>query len=148
MKKSYKHILLADDDLDDCEFFAEVFTRNFPEVKLSISSDGGKLMSLLGSPPDPTADLIFLDLNMPIMSGPECLEKIRNSDTLKDNIVIIFSTSSSQSDIAKMYSLGANYFITKPADFNDLKNLISKALAIVGETETSRPAFENFYIKL
>ncbi|WDF61819.1 response regulator [Flavobacterium sp. KACC 22758] len=147
-QKTYKHILLADDDPDDCDFFSEVFNENFPEVKLSISNDGAALINLLEGPPNPEADLIFLDLNMPILSGAECLEKIRSSLELKNHIVIIFSTSSSPSDIEKMYAMGANYFITKPVDYQHLVKLISKAMSLAAETHTKQPSFENFNITI
>ncbi len=147
-QKTYKHILLADDDSDDCEFFSEVFTENFPEVKLSISNDGAALITLLEGPPQPEADLIFLDLNMPMLSGAECLEKIRTSLALKNHIVIIFSTSSSASDIEKMYAMGANYFITKPVDYQHLVQLISKAMSLAAQTHTNQPSFENFIITI
>ncbi|WP_281233780.1 response regulator [Flavobacterium gelatinilyticum] len=85
---------------------------------------------------------------MPILSGPQCLEKIRTSLELNKHIVVIFSTSSSPSDIQKMYSLGANYFITKPAAYNDLSTLINKAMSLVSQTDTQQPSFENFHIKI
>lgn len=147
-QKLFKHILLADDDLDDCEFFSDVFKTNFPDVKLTVSNDGKALMNLLEGPPAAQADMIFLDLNMPVLSGPQCLEKIRTSLELNKHIVVIFSTSSSPSDIQKMYSLGANYFITKPAEYNDLSKLISKAMSLVSQTDIKQPSFENFYIKI
>jgi len=147
-QKLLKHILLADDDLDDCEFFSDVFKTNFPDVKLTVSNDGKVLMDLLEGPPAAQADMIFLDLNMPVLSGPQCLENIRKSLELNKHIVVIFSTSSSPFDIQKMYSLGANYFITKPAEYNDLSKLISKAMSLVSQTDVKQPLFENFYIKL
>lgn len=147
-QKLFKHVLLADDDLDDCEFFSDVFKTKFPDVKLTVSNDGKVLMNLLEGPPNPEADLIFLDLNMPVLSGPQCLEKIRTSLELNQHIVVIFSTSSSPSDIQKMYSLGANYFITKPAQYNDLSKLITKAMSLVSQTDIKQPSFENFYITI
>lgn len=147
-QKLFKHVLLADDDLDDCEFFSDVFKTSFPEVKLTVSNDGNMLINLLEAPPIPQADLIFLDLNMPVLSGPECLEKIRGSLELNKHIVVVFSTSSNPYDIKKMYSLGANYFITKPSDYNHLSKLIGKAMSLVSLTGGEQPAFENFYIKI
>lgn len=147
-QKLFKHILLADDDLDDCDFFSDVFKTNFPDVKLSVSNDGRALLTLLEGPPHPKADMIFLDLNMPVVSGPECLEKIRTSTELKNHVIVIFSTSNSPDDIQKMYSLGANYFITKPSEYNHLSRLISKAMSLVSHTDVRQPAFENFHIKI
>ncbi|MFC0776952.1 response regulator [Flavobacterium sp. HJSW_4] len=148
IQKLFKHVLLADDDIDDCEFFAEIFSQQFPDLKLSISYDGSKLISLLDGPPEPSADVIFLDLNMPVLSGPECLKLIRESNQLKHHSIIIFTTSSSSADIEKMYALGANYFITKPADYHSLAKLINKAMVLVSENHTRQPAFENFYITI
>jgi CheY-like chemotaxis protein len=147
-QKLFKHVLLADDDLDDCEFFSDVFKTSFPDVKLTVSNDGNILINVLESPPNPEADLIFLDINMPVLSGPECLQKIRTSLHLNKHIVVIFSTSSNPSDIQKMYSLGANYFITKPSEYNHLSKLINKTMSLVSQTGSQQPAFENFYIKL
>ncbi|WP_281233779.1 hypothetical protein [Flavobacterium gelatinilyticum] len=58
-QKLFKHVLLADDDLDDCEFFSDVFKTNFPDVKLTVSNDGKVLMNLLEGPPAAEADMIF-----------------------------------------------------------------------------------------
>lgn len=144
---TYRHVLLADDDHDDCDFFEEAFTAAFPDIKLSISNNGGKLMEHLNRPPEPLADVIFLDLNMPIKNGVDCLTEIRSDIALQDNIVVIFTTSSNAEDIEKLYRLGANYFITKPVDFNDLPVLIEKAMYRVSLNGNNRPSFEDFYIR-
>jgi CheY-like chemotaxis protein len=146
MNKIYNHVLLADDDFDDCDIFTEVFTASFPNIKLSVSNDGGKLMDHLNRPPEPEADIIFLDLNMPVMTGPECLQRIRESSSLKNNVVVIYSTSSNPEDIRRMFSLGANYFITKPNDFKKMGLLISKAMRLASLTGSEQPTFEDFYI--
>ncbi|WP_343617267.1 response regulator [Flavobacterium sp.] len=139
---------MADDDIDDCDFFSQIFSEEFPDIKLSISYDGSKLLTLLDGPPQPSADVIFLDLNMPILSGPECLQKVRGSELLKHHIIIIFTTSSNPKDIERMYELGADYFITKPSDYKTLINLINKAMVLVCENNSSQRSFENFYITI
>lgn len=148
VEKIYNHILLADDDADDCDFFSEVFSENFPEVKLSVFHDGAALITFLEAPPQPEADLIFLDLNMPILSGADCLYKIRTSLEPNNYAIVIFSTSSSPSDIQKMYDMGANYFITKPVNYHHLIQLIRKAMLLVSQTRSEQPSIENFYIKI
>ncbi|MFC0776958.1 response regulator [Flavobacterium sp. HJSW_4] len=85
---------------------------------------------------------------MPILSGAECLDKIRTSLELNKHIIVIFSTSSSPSDIQKMYAMGANYFITKPVDYQHLIQLIRKAMLLVSQTHSEQPSFENFYIRI
>ncbi|WP_237421260.1 response regulator [Flavobacterium sp. Sd200] len=104
-------------------------------------------MEYLNRPPDPTADLIFLDLNMPGLTGFQCLAQIREDTNLKNNIIIIFTTSSNTDDIEKLYAMGANYFITKPTDYSDMEKLINTALALIQVSGTAQPAFQDFYIR-
>ena len=70
-------------------------------------------------------DYIFLDLNMALMDGKECLKKIREQNHLKSIPVIIFSTSSSQKDKEETQKLGANAFITKPPLVSTLAEKLS-----------------------
>lgn len=134
-QRLFNHILLADDDPDDCDFFAEAVAEHFPDLKLTISHDGARLISLLENPQTAESELIFLDLNMPVLSGEECLLRIRNSDDLKKHIIIIFSTSSNPADIQKTYALGANYFVTKPAVYSHLPILIAMAISSASCTD-------------
>lgn len=147
-QKLFNHILLADDDPDDCDFFAEAVAEHFPDLKLTISHDGARLISLLENSQPSKSELIFLDLNMPILSGEECLLRIRNSNDLKKHVIIIFSTSSNPADIQKTYALGANYFITKPVVYSHLPVLIEKAILSASRTYHRQPPFENFHIKM
>ena len=118
-----KRILVVDDDEDDREVFLEVVS----ELNSSIISDTAingadglqKLASFESLP-----NLIFLDLNMPIMSGTEFLEKIKNIERLKNIPIVIFSTSSDEWAIKQVRALGATDFITKPDKFKDWRTVI------------------------
>lgn len=76
------------------------------------------LENLNSSPTHP--DVIFLDLNMPIMTGQEFLIKIKQCQNLARIPVIIFSTSSNQTTKDLTKNLGAESFITKPQLLEDL----------------------------
>jgi len=121
---NWNNIFLADDDAEDCEIFAEALKEVNAGAILTSSKNGHELMTLLHKPPHPLPDVIFLDLNMPIKNGYQCLKEIRETPALKDHIVIIFTTSSLKEDIDLMYKLGANLYITKPSDFDKLKEAI------------------------
>jgi len=73
-------------------------------------------------------DITFLDINMPIKNGFECLAEMRESQDLKDRPVVMFSTSESSDIIKKSYSLGANKYVIKPPDFDQLKEAIEGCL--------------------
>jgi len=64
--------------------------------------------------------LIFLDLNMPDLNGQEILRIIRNDETMKSIPIIILSGQGDQSTINKLYKMGANSFMVKPMNFDDL----------------------------
>ena len=73
-------------------------------------------------------EVIFLDLNMPVMSGQQVLIELKNDPALQNIPVIIFSTSSRPSTIQEMKDLGATNFITKPSGFKDLVNILKPLL--------------------
>lgn len=92
--------------------------------------------------------LIFLDLNMPIKNGLECLKEIRSDEKLKNISIAIYSTSNNQKDIENTFTYGANVYITKPSDFNTLKNLLEKAVLTTHQYQKEDMSIENFLLKL
>jgi CheY-like chemotaxis protein len=120
------HILLADDDADDCLFFKEALDELPVSASLAMVNDGAQLMEYLESSPLP--DLLFLDLNMPKKTGFECLTEINQKKNLKEIKVIIFSTHIDPETLKLFHARGAHYFIRKPTEFAQLKKVISNAL--------------------
>lgn len=111
--KTRKTCLLVDDDEDDSEIFALAASEARASIDCVFASDGIKALSMLQNPGF-VPDFIFLDLNMPRMSGKECLVEIRKRPHLSATPVIIYSTSASQRDVEDTLALGASSFITKP----------------------------------
>ena len=105
--------LLVDDDDDDKEIFCLALAEADPSIQCYIASDGIEALEMLSNTAF-TPEYIFLDLNMPLMSGKECLVEIKKRPHLEKTSVIIFSTSASQKDIEDTIELGASSFITKP----------------------------------
>lgn len=103
-----------DDDEDDRYFFALALQHIDPTINCVAARDGREGLSLLKNGTF-LPDYIFLDLNMPVMDGKECLIEIRKDSRLSRVPVIIFSTSSADRDKEETKKLGANAFITKPA---------------------------------
>lgn len=126
---SSKHIFYADDDLDDQELFKEAVEEIGGAFDLYIRNDGKALMNLIQSPP-PAPDLIFLDLNMPLMNGYQALTEIRNDAKTKDIPVIIFSTSDDVKAITRSRELGANLYVPKPSSYKDIKKVLKYSLGI------------------
>ena len=125
------HLLLADDDKDDCLFFAEALEELPLSTHLTTVHDGEQLMQFLAKTADQLPHVLFLDLNIPRKNGLECLSEIRLNKKLKGLFVIIFSTSSEQDIVNMLYKNGAHHYIRKPAEFAQLKKVIHKALKII-----------------
>jgi CheY-like chemotaxis protein len=123
-------ILLADDDLDDCLFFQNALKELHLSTNLTIVNDGTELMNYLKTNISNIPDVLFLDINMPRKNGLECLYEIRKEVIFIDLPIIIFSTSNSRDKINQVFRTGGHVYIRKPADFNQLKQLILNALPI------------------
>ena len=123
-------ILMADDDMDDREFFLEVVTAINPVINVQTVQDGVQLMQLLKDENTPIPDMLFLDLNMPGKTGKQCLFEIKNNPRLKQLPVVIYSTSSLSKDIKDVHAIGANLYVSKPSSFSGAVHLIKKVFSI------------------
>jgi len=139
-------ILLADDDIDDCIFFKEALVELLLSKHLTTVNDGEQLMQLLTNETNVLPHVLFLDLNMPRKNGFECLTEIKLSKKLKQLPVIVFSTSFEQEVVNQLYKNGAQYFIRKPSEFSQFKNIIQLSLGLITKENISQPTRENFVI--
>ena len=139
MNSKQLHILLADDDIDDCNFFDKALQALPISSNLTTVRDGERLMIYLDENSEQLPDVLFLDINMPRKSGFECLSEIKENIKLKDIPVVMFSTSYPQHmtyarDMMSLLSkIGASDCIRKPSDFEQLKQVIHNALIKVPE---------------
>jgi len=141
-----RHILLADDDKDDSILFQEILEELPLSTHLTKVSNGEQLMLLLNETNDQLPDVLFLDLNMPRKNGYDCLLEIKGSEKLKSLSVIIFSTAFEPQVISLLYEKGAQYYIRKPNNYWQLKNLIHQALILTETTNIDYPLQEKFVL--
>ncbi len=116
--------LLIDDDIDDQEIFAYAIEKLNVGITVITASSGNEALNKLQSAPPFIPDYIFLDLNMPVMHGKECLRAIRRLPHLQPVPVIIYTTSALEKDKEETKELGANGFITKQSNIDKLKNIL------------------------
>ncbi len=116
-------VLLIDDDQDDRHFFAETLKAVNPNVTCITAKSGQEAFTLLNSEKT-LPNVIFLDINMPEMSGWEFLTKLKKDPCLSAVPVIIYSTSSHQRDVNIAEDLGALGFCTKPEEITDLFTIL------------------------
>ena len=138
-------VYLADDDADDRFLFEEALMEVKSNIKLTTVNNGEQLMNYLDKN-TPPPHLIFLDLNMPLKNGVECLDEIKKDTRLKHIPVIIFSTSCQEEAIEQVYKKGADYYICKPDNFQTLKALLNRVFFLSLNTLSTRPKREDFLI--
>lgn len=141
-------VLLADDDDDDRLLFLDVLKELPRSISLAVAGDGEQLMKMLTETGSKLPDVLFLDLNMPLKNGFECLSEIRSNKKLLHLPVIIFSTSSQPSAIEQVYEGGADLYIRKPNDFTQLRRVIEHVLAVNWKKVSTRPPKEEFVLAI
>ena len=148
MQNELIHILLADDDEDDRLFFMDAFGEMKIRTKVRTVNDGVELIQHLTKPNIILPHVLFLDLNMPLKNGMECLKEIKTNNRFKDIAIAIYSTSASEEDIEHTFVNGANVYIKKPSDFGTLKKVLSEVITINWQYQTSGLNRDNFLLSL
>ena len=119
-------VVLADDDKDHGTLFARILKQVDPTKKLTVVTDGAQLLRLLS---EVKPEILFLDLNMPCKNGIECLQEIRESESLNDLKVVVYSSSSRMTDIKKSYIHKADLYMVKPFHTEHLINALNTVLS-------------------
>lgn len=123
-KSKAPRILLADDDPDDIYLIQSAFGKTDTRVLFDVVSDGQALLSRLASclarGGDAMPDLIMLDLNMPVLDGKAVLRRLKQHADFRHIPVLVYTTSSSDVDVAESYALGASSHIVKLGTFDEM----------------------------
>ena len=119
------HILLADDDSDDCMLFNEAVAQSNLPLEFTWAEDGVQLLNMLQDPEN-APDVLFLDVNMPYKNGIECLQEIRSKPQFEKLPIVIYSTTNYKVNIDSCYKGGANLYVIKPNLFSDILKMVRK----------------------
>jgi CheY-like chemotaxis protein len=123
-------VLLAEDDHDDQMIFMESIHDILVPIEVRIVADGQKAVDFFSVTDNPVPDVIFLDVNMPVMNGIECLKRIRQNERFQQIPCVILSTSHHKKDVEECYKHGANLYLLKPRDYNVLTKMINMVLSL------------------
>jgi CheY-like chemotaxis protein len=115
----YQHILVIDDDPEDIEIFSEAINSFNEKITITASTDAFLALEDLKKATQ-LPDIIFLDLQMPRLTGKDFLQKIKEEDNLQ-NIPIIVLSGQSYVIMKDTYEkIGASNFICKPNSYKEL----------------------------
>jgi CheY-like chemotaxis protein len=126
-------ILLAEDDPNDVLLIQRAFQKAGFQNPLKVVRNGEQAIDYLsgnGNYADrkrfPLPFLLLLDLKMPGTDGFEVLQWVRAQGDLKRMLVIVLTSSNLQSDVDRAYDLGANSYLVKPVEFQEMVNMIQR----------------------
>jgi CheY-like chemotaxis protein len=135
-------VLVVDDSEDDILLLKEAFV-DCPLIDLIAAVEDGEtaLRYMRGEAPFADARrpaIVLLDINMPRMNGFEVLAEMRADHRLVQTPVIMLTTSKQESDILRAYSDGACSFISKPVNFERMRQ-IAQGFALYWSTVANTP---------
>ena len=117
--KEPHHILVVDDDESTRNVLRRLFEKEGYDVTLA--KDADELLGLLESQP---IELILLDINLPWVDGFELCKLLKQHHDLKEVPIVFISGRKSEIDKKYAYQLGAQDYITKPFDIQEIKNTV------------------------
>ena len=124
----FPKFLIIDDDEDDREIFQIALQEtNTNSICYTAINALVALEMLNNNIVEP--DFIFLDVNMPKMSGKDCLLQLKSNEKTRHISVVMLSTSSDPNDIKDAKELGAIDFFCKPSQVNELTSYLSKHIS-------------------
>lgn len=124
-------IYIIDDDADDQEFLIEVLKDIDPSSQIFTAMNGQEGRKKLDAHIIPFPSIIFLDLNMPKISGKQFLSELKDDPNFRFIPVVIYTTSSQQRDIDELKHLGASDYLVKELDYSILKEKLNSILSLI-----------------
>jgi two-component system, chemotaxis family, response regulator Rcp1 len=115
-------ILLAEDNPGDVRLFCEALDSRALAFELMVAKDGEQAIAMVqnASIGGQKLDLIVLDVNLPRHKGDEVLRHVRAEPSLREVPVIVLTSSAAPADQATATWLGADLYISKPSDLEEL----------------------------
>lgn len=140
------NIMIADDDFDDQFFLKEAIREMNMLCEVNSVYNGVQLLNNLTHATrnlTDKPDVIFLDLNMPMLDGFSVMKEIKSNPVTSDIPIYVFSTSAFEDYIEKAIGLGARAYHVKPSDFSEYSKIVSK---IFSEVSTGWQNFRRAYV--
>ena len=126
--------------VDDSRFIRQHLRQLLESTGLSCeeAADGSQALEVLRQ--SRGFDLMLIDVNMPRMNGLECVKAVRDAGLHPLMKVMMVTTESDNSFIARALAYGADEFLMKPFSPDSLREKLAMLeLAAGGETEPTRP---------
>ena len=122
-------ILLVEDSTEDAELVIRIIKQDNPAVRVKLLRDGADAVNYLFDESNNAnkrifPKVIFLDIKLPRLTGPEVLKRLKSNEMTRSIPVIVMTSSCQKSDIEECYRLGANSYLVKPIEFTHFQSMI------------------------
>jgi CheY-like chemotaxis protein len=129
MAQPSEPLLVAEDSDEDFEILQLLMQQMQVRNPIHRCTNGDKVLDFIYQALEPTQEralpsVILLDLNLPGTDGREVLEQLKQDQTLKEIPIVVFTTSSNPRDIEFCYQNGANGYLIKPVDSEELERTV------------------------
>jgi two-component system, chemotaxis family, chemotaxis protein CheY len=124
MTTGIKTALVVEDSAIMREFIVSSLSA-FPNIFPVLAANGFEALKVL---PQHSIDIILTDINMPDINGLELLSFVKNHPEYRTIPVIIISTEKSEADLQRGMALGADDYLAKPFEPQDLHMIIRRIL--------------------
>ena len=124
-----QNVLLIEDDALEVELARRAAVESCPAIELMVLGSADAVLDWLrGAKKENIPHLILLDLKLPKLDGLAVLRKLRMHDATRDIPIVVFSAAYTQDDVLMSYQVGANTFVSKPADLEQFSKFLCEQL--------------------
>ena len=118
--------------VDDSQIVRSVIAKsldlaNVPVKTLHQAGNGAEALQILVSHP---VDLVFADINMPVMGGVEMVERMSRDDQLWSIPIVIISTEGSATRVEGLRSMGVRAYLRKPFKPEAIRAVIEQVMGV------------------
>lgn len=122
--KSPAKLVLVEDNPADVHLIRYAIEQTDPSIQLMHFEDGRTFLDYIDHHPDFRPGCLLLDLNMPMLTGHQVVKSLRANPSFNYLPIIIFTSSGNPVDVEQAYQLGANAYVRKPLEFEELVSIL------------------------
>lgn len=131
MAQRTETILIVDDEPSDIEFVTRALTRVGVTNPIRTAANGEEAIAYLTGQgafanriAHPFPRVVITDLKMPQMSGLQLLRWMQENAAFRVVPIIVFTSSTAQSDVNEAFRLGTSAYFVKPVEFKELERMV------------------------